>query len=75
MSGFHFARFKCVDCKFTVTSVHGNINGFFGSSSHAITADVSLEDTALAAELFLSDGVIVTGDATGRPANPQHVTG
>jgi membrane complex biogenesis BtpA family protein len=36
-------------------------------ASHAITADVSLADTARAAEFFLADGVIVTGTATGEP--------
>jgi len=35
-------------------------------SSHAITSDVSLEDTVEAAEFFLSDGVIITGTHTGR---------
>lgn len=34
-------------------------------SSHAITQDISLLDTAKAAQFFLSDGVIVTGDHTG----------
>jgi membrane complex biogenesis BtpA family protein len=38
-------------------------------SSHAITADVSIEETAKAAEFFLSDGVIVTGAATGATAD------
>lgn len=38
-------------------------------SSHAITADVSLQDTVHAAEFFLSDGVILTGQATGDPAD------
>ena len=42
-------------------------------SAHAITADVPLEDTALAAEFFLADGVIVTGTATGVAANPDEV--
>lgn len=36
-------------------------------SSHAVTADVDLADTAEAAEFFLADGVVVTGTATGRP--------
>jgi membrane complex biogenesis BtpA family protein len=36
-------------------------------ASHAITADVSLAETARAAEFFLADGVIVTGTATGAP--------
>lgn len=34
-------------------------------SSHSITSDVSIEETAHAAEFFLSDGLIVTGTATG----------
>jgi hypothetical protein len=37
-------------------------------SSHALTADVSLADTAHAAEFFGADAVIVTGSATGREA-------
>ena len=35
-------------------------------SAHALTADVSLAETAKAAEFFLVDGVIVSGIATGR---------
>jgi uncharacterized protein len=42
-------------------------------SSHAITADVSLAETAEAAEFFRADGVIVTGTSTGRPADPAEV--
>ncbi len=38
-------------------------------SSHAITQDVSLLDTAKAARFFLSDGVIVTGSHTGEAAS------
>jgi uncharacterized protein len=34
-------------------------------SSHAITSDISIEETARAAEFFLSDGLIITGNATG----------
>jgi len=34
-------------------------------SSHAITADLSIEEQAVAAEFFLSDGVIITGKSTG----------
>ena len=41
--------------------------------SHALTADISIEETARAAEFFTSDGVIVTGGATGQPANPAEV--
>ena len=42
-------------------------------SAHAITADVSLAETAKAAEFFLADGVIVTGSATGEPAKASDV--
>jgi uncharacterized protein len=42
-------------------------------SAHAITADVDLGDTVHAAEFFLADAVIVTGAATGRPADPADV--
>lgn len=38
-------------------------------SSHAITADLDITETAKAAEFFLADGVIVTGTATGREAS------
>lgn len=44
-------------------------------SSHALTSDVSIEETARAAEFFLSDGVIVTGAATGVQANPEELRG
>uniref|UniRef100_A0A182S876 BtpA family membrane complex biogenesis protein n=1 Tax=Anopheles maculatus TaxID=74869 RepID=A0A182S876_9DIPT len=37
-------------------------------SSHAITADVSIAETAHAAEFFLSDGLIITGSSTGSSA-------
>lgn len=42
-------------------------------SAHAITADVDLAETARAAEFFLADAVVVTGQATGRPADPAEV--
>ncbi|HYC32975.1 MAG TPA: BtpA/SgcQ family protein [Gemmatimonadales bacterium] len=42
-------------------------------SAHAITGDVSLAGTAKAAELFLADGVIVTGSASGEEASPDEV--
>lgn len=38
-------------------------------SSHAITSDVSIDETAKAAEFFLSDGVIVTGKSTSDKAD------
>lgn len=41
--------------------------------AHAITADVSIEETAKAAELFLADGLVVTGPATGLAASPAEV--
>jgi hypothetical protein len=43
-------------------------------SAHAITGDVSVSETALAAEFALADGVILTGAATGLEANPEEVT-
>jgi uncharacterized protein len=42
-------------------------------SAHAITGDVPLAETARAAELFLADGVIVTGAASGEEAPPDDV--
>jgi membrane complex biogenesis BtpA family protein len=42
-------------------------------SAHAITADVDLVETAKAAEFFAVDGVIVSGLATGEPADPGEV--
>ncbi len=44
-------------------------------SSHAMTSDVSLEDTVEAAEFFLSDGVIITGTHTGKPVNQDELGG
>jgi hypothetical protein len=41
--------------------------------AHAITADVSIVETAKAAEFFLADGVVVTGASTGEPASPDEV--
>ena len=35
-------------------------------SSHALTSDVDLNETAATAEFFLSDGVIITGSTTGK---------
>jgi uncharacterized protein len=42
-------------------------------SSHAVTADVDIAETAHAAEFFLSDGVIVTGVATGQEASLEEL--
>ncbi|XP_029000765.1 uncharacterized protein F13E9.13, mitochondrial [Betta splendens] len=39
-------------------------------SSHALTSDVTIQETARAAQFFLSDGVIVTGASTGVQADP-----
>jgi membrane complex biogenesis BtpA family protein len=43
-------------------------------SSHALTADVDIAETARAAEFCLADGVIVTGSATGCEADAGEVT-
>lgn len=42
-------------------------------SAHAMTADVSLAETARAAEFFMADGIVVTGTATGSPAEAADV--
>lgn len=42
-------------------------------SAHAITADVDIVETAKAAEFFTVDGVIVSGLATGEPADQNEV--
>jgi membrane complex biogenesis BtpA family protein len=42
-------------------------------SAHAMTADISLAETARAAEFFLADGVVVTGPATGAAADATDV--
>jgi len=42
-------------------------------SSHAITQDVSLLDTAKAARFFLSDGVIITGNHTGEAVSIDEI--
>lgn len=42
-------------------------------SAHAITADMSLAETARAAEFFRSDGLIITGSATGEAASAEDV--
>lgn len=53
----------------------GLVHAAFLHSSHALTSDVSIEETARAAEFFLSDGLIVTGAATGAPADPRELRG
>lgn len=42
-------------------------------SSHAVTSDIGVLEMAQAAEFFLSDGVIVTGQTTGCPADVTEV--
>ncbi len=42
-------------------------------SAHAITADVDIVQTAHAAEYFLSDGLILTGAATGEAASTDEL--
>lgn len=42
-------------------------------SAHAITSDISLIETAHAAEFFKADGVIVSGPATGYAPGPEEV--
>lgn len=42
-------------------------------SSHAITADINLAESARAAVFAGADGVVVTGTATGQPTRPEDV--
>ncbi len=42
-------------------------------SAHSITYDINLTDTLKAAEFFLSDGIIITGKATGEEASLTEV--
>lgn len=42
-------------------------------SSHALTADISIGETASAAEFFRADGVIVTGSSTGKEADHEEL--
>ena len=42
-------------------------------SSHSITDDTDIVDTAKAAEYFLSDGVIITGSATGKEPSLEEI--
>ncbi|MEK7432473.1 MAG: BtpA/SgcQ family protein [Cyanobacteriota bacterium] len=42
-------------------------------SSHVITADVDICETAKAAEFFLSDGLIITGSSTGHEASTNEI--
>jgi len=44
-------------------------------SAHILTSDVGIAQTAQAAELFLSDGVIVTGTTTGSAVNSAALKG
>uniref|UniRef100_A0A674KFF5 Uncharacterized protein n=2 Tax=Emydidae TaxID=8476 RepID=A0A674KFF5_9SAUR len=44
-------------------------------SAHALTADVSISETAKAAEFFLADGIVLTGTATGMQADPKELKG
>lgn len=42
-------------------------------SSHAITADTNIIETAKAAEFFLSDGVVITGSSTGTEPSLEEI--
>ena len=42
-------------------------------SSHTITSDLDIIEMAKAAEFFLSDGLIITGNHTGEPANINEI--
>lgn len=40
-----------------------------------MTSDITVGSMAQAAEFFLADGIIVTGEATGSAAEPRDVKG
>ncbi len=42
-------------------------------SAHALTTDISIAETAEAAEFFLSDGIIITGASTGKQADIEEL--
>ncbi|GAB1598195.1 uncharacterized protein F13E9.13, mitochondrial-like isoform X1 [Argonauta hians] len=42
-------------------------------SSHSITEDTDIVETAKAAEFFLSDGIVLTGTSTGSPADQSEL--
>jgi membrane complex biogenesis BtpA family protein len=42
-------------------------------SSHAVTGDIDIVETAQAAEYFLSDGVIITGATTGKKPSLEEI--
>ena len=63
---FHIVGSKCDSISLKQVTKSLTKRGF---SSHSVTEDVSLVETARAAEFFLSDGVILTGSSTGRPAD------
>lgn len=42
-------------------------------SAHALTADLSLQETAEAAIFFKADGLVITGSSTGKPASVQEL--
>lgn len=44
-------------------------------AAHMITQDVSLAETAKAAQMFLADALIITGESTGRPAYIEDLKG
>lgn len=58
---------------FNIITNHSFAYPVFFRSAHALTSDVSIEEMARAAEFFLSDGVIITGVATGVQADPQEL--
>ena len=67
----HLVYFVCV---FLLLQIYTCVN-ISTCSSHAVTADVDIAEIAKAAEFFLSDGIIVTGQSTGSPADKTELAG
>lgn len=68
-----FITLRTLSSTITLLMKNAAVNVF--SSAHAITSDVSLGETAKAAQFFLADGVVLTGLATRDPAVPSDITG
>ena len=58
-------------CIYIHTHTHTRTHVY--NSSHAITADISVSEMSTAAEFFMSDGIIVTGQSTGSPADQSEL--
>jgi len=68
-------NYHCQEFTWNYVCYYEQFSKFLIFSAHIITSDVSLQETAKAAEFFLSDGVIITGVTTGDPTDSEHLHG